>query len=292
MSPADGGLDSASAEGCRVPPEVAGQIADAYRKHARGLTAYARRWLGDRGLSRDLAEDMVHQAFVDATPRWATIANPRAYLYTCVHHRVAGEADKAKAVAVSSAGDALEAAGEGRWTSTVPTPTAEDRLRVRKVEDEVRNLARTAPSQAATFYQHALQDIPQQAIAKADGRAASTIANGFRSAFKKINEKVGGGSLYGIGGVVVEVAGFVQDPRGALSRLGGRLHSRLYSFASNFLSTILPPVAAAMAIIYFTAAYCTTATCVAVAVILTGICLHAGWQRRPRRWRPRRRRRR
>lgn len=68
--------------------------ADLYAEHAHELIVFARSLVGP-----DDAQDVLSEAFSSAiaTPGWATVSNPRAYLYRSVYNRAQSHVQRAAA---------------------------------------------------------------------------------------------------------------------------------------------------------------------------------------------------
>lgn len=137
----------------KVGDEVAPAVDDAYREHAGRLVSFVRRQMGIHRLSDAQldVEGVVHEAFAAAIPRWKTIDDPAAYLFTVVRNmigRAAPRAAQVRAVEVV----ALDQAAAVYVSTLAPRADPEDVHLAREVVTEMGRLP--AQQSKAMYLRH------------------------------------------------------------------------------------------------------------------------------------------
>lgn len=127
-----------------------------YRRHADELVRYATALVGPDDAA-DVVSDGVLAAF--ASPGWATVINPRAYLFRSVYHR-------ALSVKRSSARRARREAAFASPESREPSPSSIDAHRA---------LSHLSPQQRAVVYFTYWDDLLPSQIAELLGVSEGTV---------------------------------------------------------------------------------------------------------------------
>lgn len=134
------------------------------------------------------AEDVVAEALMEAMRDWHTIeTNPRGWV-AVVARRLALKAPRG-----APHGGLDDERRQVTWSSQAPRVTPEDVDRARAAFKAIADLP---PRQRLAVFLHHVEGWSQVEIARAEGRAPSTIANSIRSGLETVRETIDNHGLY------------------------------------------------------------------------------------------------
>jgi RNA polymerase sigma factor (sigma-70 family) len=147
-----------------VPPPT---FEDAYREYRLALVRLAYLLCG----SRELSEDLVHNVFTSAHPRWDQIDNHVGYLRQAVVNQVKDhQRSRFRQLRLA--------------TPAVPEPVTE----IPEIDETWALIRRLPPPQRAVIVLHYYEDLPLVEVANLLNRPASTVRSDLRRALGRLRK--------------------------------------------------------------------------------------------------------